>query len=767
MRVLRLVLAASLVLGLAAPAAAVGTGQAATIYSASVRRTEHGIPHILARDIGSAGYGYGYAFAQDNLCALEEIMMTANGDRSRWFGPDADAGDLSYGPLTNLASDTFVRSVLNNGFLRRVMDQPAPLGLDAETRRLIDGYVAGVNRHMAETAAPCHGARWVRPVTSDDITQMGFLFSQFGGLHEFQRAIADAKPAGSTAAAIPHPRSGEEGSNGVAIGARGVVGGDGSALLANPHFPWLGGDRMYQVQLTVPGVMDVSGASIYGTPFVVIGHTQHLAWTHTVSTAQRFTLYELHLVPGDPTSYLVDGRPERMTETDVIVPTGPASSVTTKVYRSRYGPVLADGWTATHAVAVRGASADNGRAFNEWVSLDQDDSVAELRETQNRYQGVPFVNTIAADATGVAYFADASAVPHVTDEQAARCVDTPEAKALYPNEIELDGSTSDCAWGSDPDAVVPGIFGPSRYPTLSRADFVTNSNDSSWLTNPAAPITSLPAIYGPVGTKRLPRTQLGLEQIQDRIGTGFTLANMDELLTAERNWSADRARDATVTMCRHDPLLMSGDGREVDVSAGCSALAAWSGRNSVGDRGAVLWREFWLRAARVPEVWSVPFDPSRPVSTPNTLDTDSPGVRQALADAVLRLAQLHVPVDAPLSAAQYTTVGGGELPVPGCGNVEGCYDITAATDSGLLGDGGRFGAVTMGSSFVMAVRLTRDGPKARTLLTYSESSDPSSPHHGDQTVLYGRGGWVPDRFSEAEITASPELSVSVLCGRGA
>jgi acyl-homoserine-lactone acylase len=103
----------------------------------------------------------------------------------------------------------------------------------------------------------------------------------------------------------------------------------------------------------------------------------------------------------------------------------------------------------------------------------------------------------------------------------------------------------------------------------------------------------------------------------------------------------------------------------VEVSAGCGTLDAWSGRDAVGDRGAVLWREFWLRAARMPDVWSVPFDPNRPVAAPNTLNIASTGVRQALADAVLRLAQLHVPVDAPLSAAQYTTVGGGEPPVPG------------------------------------------------------------------------------------------------------
>lgn len=67
--------------------------------------------------------GCGYAFAQANPRTLQEIMLTANGDRSRWCGSDPDTGDLNYGPPGNLDSDLFVRSLVSNGFLRRVGDQ--------------------------------------------------------------------------------------------------------------------------------------------------------------------------------------------------------------------------------------------------------------------------------------------------------------------------------------------------------------------------------------------------------------------------------------------------------------------------------------------------------------------------------------------------------------------------------------------------------------------------------------------------------------------
>jgi acyl-homoserine-lactone acylase len=144
-------------------------------------------------------------------------------------------------------------------------------------------------------------------------------------------------------------------------------------LLANPHWPWAGYARYYQVQLTIPGVLDVAGASVSGTPVLEIGHTQGLAWTHTVSTAQRYTLFQLALVPGKPTSYLVDGRAEPMTRQEVTVTVrgsgGKLSRVTRTLYGSRYGPVLATGWTASTAFAIRDANAHNLRSMNEWLAM--------------------------------------------------------------------------------------------------------------------------------------------------------------------------------------------------------------------------------------------------------------------------------------------------------------------------------------------------------------------------------------------------------------
>lgn len=61
-----------------------------------------------------------------------------------------------------------------------------------------------------------------------------------------------------------------------------------------------------------------------------------------------------------------------------------------------------------------------------------------------------------------------------------------------------------------------------------------------------------------------------------------------------------------------------------------------------------------------------------------------------------------------------------------------------------------------GNSFVMAVELGPAGPRARAILTYSQSEDPASPHFDDQTRLYGIQALRPVRYTEADILADPE-----------
>jgi acyl-homoserine-lactone acylase len=89
----------------------------------------------------------------------------------------------------------------------------------------------------------------------------------------------------------------------------------------------------------------------------------------------------------------------------------------------------------------------------------------------------------------------------------------------------------------------------------------------------------------------------------------------------------------------------------------------------------------------------------------------------------------------------------------------GCFDVVeAGPDSGT----GTPPAGAFGTSFLMAVELTPDGPRTHTLLTYGESTNPASPHYTDQTRLFSRKQWVTERFTQAEIADDPALKVTTL-----
>jgi len=56
-------------------------------------------------------------------------------------------------------------------------------------------------------------------------------------------------------------------------------------------------------------------------------------------------------------------------------------------------------------------------------------------------------------------------------------------------------------------------------------------------------------------------------------------------------------------------------------------------------------------------------------------------------------------------------------------------------------------SIRHGASFIMAVEFTKDGPVSEGILSYSQSTNPASAHHSDQTRLYSQKGWDDLRFS--------------------
>ncbi|WP_371604551.1 penicillin acylase family protein [Streptomyces sp. NBC_01220] len=756
--------------------------------SAVIRYTEYGIPHIVAKDYANLGFGNGWAQAADQVCTLADGFVTLRGERSRYFGPDA-APDGSLSSATkNLSSDLFFRGVRDSRTVEKLLEVPAPAGPSRATKELQRGWAAGYNAWLAQnriTDPACRGARWVRPVTTLDVTERAFALSVLGGQGRGIDGITAAEPPAATPApAPPSPSPGDAadaaarllstqnadmGSNAVAFRGSTTAGGRG-LLLGNPHYPWQGGRRFWQSQQTIPGELNVAGGSLLGSATMSIGHNAHVAWSHTVATGVTLNLHQLTLDPADPAVYVVDGKPKRMTQRTVSVDVGDGRKVTRTQWWTRYGPVVTSlgaglplPWTRTTAYALGDPNAVNLRSGDTALGFSKAHSTAGIKEALRRTQGLPWVNTIAADSTGHTLFSQSQVLPRITDELAQRC-STPLGRATYPTSglAVLDGSRSDCAPGSDPDAVQPGIFGPGRMPTVENAPYVENSNDSAWLTNADTPLTGYERVFGTVGTPRSMRTRGAVEDVSAMAEGGrLTVADLQAQQFANRAPAGDLAAADLAGACAALPggTAPGSTGSPVDVSAACPVLRDWDRKVDTGSRGALLFDRFWRRAVAVPAsaLWKVPFSPADPVGTPNTLDTAAPGVLTALADAVAELRGAGIALDAPLGEHQSVLRGALRIPIGGGTEALGIWNKTEGVWDAAAGG---YTDISTGSSYIQAVGW--DGgpcPVARTLLTYAQSSNPASRHYSDQTELYSGERWVTSRFCEKDIARSPALKV--------
>ncbi|MGW1797585.1 penicillin acylase family protein [Streptomyces sp. NPDC001984] len=751
--------------------------------SAVIRYTEYGIPHILAKNYADLGFGTGWAQAADQVCTLADGFTTVRGERSRYFGPDASPDQSLSSAGRNLTSDLYFRGVREAGTVEQLLAEPAPTGPGREVKDLMRGFAAGYDAWLRQnriTDPACKGAAWVRPVTEVDVAARAFALSVLGGQGRAVDSITTAQPP---TAAVPSEipdahrvaRAADElfaaenadmGSNAVAFSGATTANGRG-LLLGNPHYPWQGGRRFWQSQQTIPGKLNVMGGSLLGSATISIGHNAHVAWSHTVATGVTLNLHQLTLDPADPTVYLVDGTPERMTKRTVTVEVKDGAPVTRTQWWTRYGPVVTSlgasvplPWTATTAYALNDPNAANLRASDTGLGFSRARSTADVLATLKRTQGLPWVNTIAADAGGHTLFTQAQVLPRITDELAQRC-STPLGKVTYPSAglAVLDGSRSDCALGSDPDAVQPGIFGPAKMPVLQDAPYAENSNDSAWLANAERPLTGYERIFGTVGTARTMRTRGAIQDVSGMAARGgLTVRDLERQEFANRVPAGDLVAGDAAKACAALPggTATGSDGKTVDVSEACPVLAAWDRTADTGSRGALLFDRLWRRLPTA-QLWKVPFSAADPVGTPNTLDTSAPAFAMALADTVAELRAAGIALNSPLGELQFVVRGGQRIPVPGgteslgvWNKVEGVWDAAH----------GGYTEVTTGSSYIQAVGWDRGPcPVARTLLTYSQSSNPNSPHYSDQTRLFSQERWVTSRFCEKDILSSPSLRV--------
>lgn len=676
---------------------------------ADIRRTTNGVPHVKANDLSSAAFGTGYAQAQDNVCVLADAFIKARSERAKYLGPGASPTDPT---PKNIISDFSYKALKVHSNAKNELEK-----LSDESRAMVEGFTAGYNKYVADTdpadlPAECRDQPWVKKISEADLLAYYRIVGKYASGDLFATgALFAAVPPGPTTVSvepqapaiseIPTPASLTESASrlasqqdysgsGLASNAWGI-GGDLSAqgrgaLLANPHFPYTGDRRLYQVQMTVPDYLNINGAGLLGTAIPLINYNENLAWSHTNTSGRQFTLYELSLKQGDDLTYIKDGEEKPITQETFQIevatgePSGPVMREHT-FYYSEYGPMLAANavtgddpltptvnegglpkWggpnpqpqaQGTVAYTYRDANADTGGLLDTWLQMSRAHTLDEFQKVFHENCGTTlWTNTIYVDDQGNSFYIDSSSVPNLSAATLANVDFKRRFSAPYNALFEggltlLDGSTSRDDW-------VEGECGTltpyDEKPKLVRKDFVQNSNGSHWATNPQQFLTGFSPLFGSEKSQLSQRARLGLSMLQNPLDSGFaekapagqdgkfSAKDLIDVIYNNRAWYAKqflgdllercKSRPAEVSLPQkllpEEPLITSPKKRSVD--KGCEAILAWDGVYNKDSQGAHLFRVFVdIYTRKFPNDLTVAFDPSDPVNTPAKPDQTKVG----------------------------------------------------------------------------------------------------------------------------------------------
>ena len=754
----------------------------ASSYKVSLTRTTGGVANISGENLADVGFGVGYGQAQDGICLLAETFLTVDGERSTFFGPEGTYKNEAEGGLvfTNLNSDLYWTSVKDDHAIQKLLRLPYPQGPSTEAREVAKGYATGYDAYLKQvggasgvTNPACKGAAWVRPIDALDVWRRIYQVDDLAGNSALGPA-AEANPAYGPPAAAGRKQSAKAsraqmsleefgrighskllGSNGLAVGGEDATNG-GGVVLANPHFPWHGSERFWEMNVEVPGRYHATGVGIWGLPGINIGHNQNVAWTHTVSTNTTITFW--YLPAAGPEKYRWKGKATKLKKRTVTVQAlehGELVPRTGTLYYSNYGPVFWEGGTR---VAVEDANANNLRGPDQWLAISKAENASQVLEAERSIQGVPWVNTIGADEEGNAFYTEIAVASSLTKA----FVDGP--CNLEPGSLTgpfIDNGS--CELPESPGAIVPGILAGGDEPSLIRRDYVENSNNSFWLANANSPLTGFsPALGGEEENPGM-RAQTGIDMVAQRMGTydggvptdglsptpGFTAQTMQESWTKFRSLPAERALPGLREICEN---AVSEDGGVIDgvnITGACPVLNAYGASATLEDRGAWLFQEWFGRAPYTQaDFWVHPWTASDPVYTPNTLNTSLQASKEALAAAVSSMEARGIPLDASTGEVQHAPQAGA-APLPGCSDGGECF---AAIGGVFPTPTSKATEVTGGTSIVMFTELQPGHePLSKALLAYSQSEDPTSPYYEDQTQRLSKNEWITLPWTPASV----------------
>ncbi|WP_114520593.1 acylase [Altererythrobacter sp. ZODW24] len=673
------------------------TPPAAKAYQAEILRDQFGVPHISGKTDADVAYGLARAHAEDDFETLQEVVSMTRGRYGAIAGQDGAAIDYALELLG--ARETAQRDYAK---------------LPADTRAVLEAYATGLNDYADANPGELALSN-LFPVNGEDIAT-GFVLRQpfFFGLNNTLGPLVEGTernpefgPKLDMSPKKPAPLAmGEDGmmsgSNAFAIAPE--RSGDGvTRLVSNSHQPWRGGVAWYEATIESEEGWHFSGATFPGSPYIFLGHNEHLGWTNTVNRPDMVDVYELS-VNANGTEYRMDGKwkPLEKNQFWLKVRFGPlVVPVPRTTYRSEHGPVIKN---------------DNGYfafRYGGMESLGQLDAYYRIGKTKNldewlevmKRQEIPSTNFIYADKEGnIAYLYNAS---------------IPDRPTGYDWRGVLKGDISANIWsGLAPFEKKPKYINPS-------SGFLYNSNNMPFYA--------------------AGESDLSPDSVEPELGVELTMTN--------RAWRAHKLLTATNPIGREELEAIKYDtGYErldyvADLMDGIAALDVSDDEELV--QAQKLLAEWDYNADGVGRGDALALLTIREMMGTRYSNEPDPDMRELLQHAADHLMDNFGRLDIPQSHILRLQQGDVDLPV------DGGSDTLRASTLWDIQDDGRL-AIRHGDSFIQFVEWEPGKPvRSESIQPYGQAiTRPDSPHFSDQSALFVQHKLKPVHFTRADALAN-------------
>ena len=570
-----------------------------------VRRDDRGIPHIEAKSEADLYFAQGFTMAQDRLWQMDLFRRVAGGETAEIFGSTVLEEDKRWRKFgfAKIAADSLplmsaeVRAALENyargvnAYIAGLDDKSFPIEFKILQYRprewratdsiligkiLSDGLSSTWRQDLVKAMIPADKrAEMFDPRSNYDVLLFGkdgasnsrfkiqdsrFKTEKSKEIASSQLAPLNAQLFSALAQAEDVRKSSLErigmyaehlsASNNWVVSGKKTA--DGKPLLANdPHLNAGQPPIWYLVNLSAPN-LKVAGVTFPGSPGVVLGHNENIAWGATNVGPDVQDLYLEEFDAGNPLRYKTpNGFETAQTRREEI--------------KVRKNPLKPD----TEIVALDVVTTRNGVIFFEdagkryalkWTALDAKNNELEAFYFVNRAKtwndfkrgfklyGGAMQNFIYADTQGNIGWHTAGRVP---------------IRKTGDGSLPYDGKTNDGEWtGMIPFEELPNLYNP-------------------------------PSGYIVTANQRIVGTSYKYHDLIARVYVPFRAARLNELLSSKSKLTADDMRDFQYDTFS---VLNSLFAKEIvkEKAAGeesLKLLGAWDGRMTADSRAALLVNE--------------------------------------------------------------------------------------------------------------------------------------------------------------------------------